>query len=152
MLKTLFGIAVRRFYRRAGPPLEADAPRAVPDRGDRVFGSPRAYIRREIARRSPRTGRRGRYNLAVAPVPLTLDTSPDVERLQVERWRRMSPAQKAALVSGLTQAVWELALAGVRSRYPDASPREHFLRLAMITLGPDLARRVYPEIAALDRS
>jgi hypothetical protein len=36
------------------------------------------------------------------PVPLSLDRSPEIERLQVERWRRMSPAEKAALVSGLT--------------------------------------------------
>ena len=62
----------------------------------------------------------------------------------------MSALQKAALVSGLTQAAYEMALAGVRDRYPDASPREQFLRLALVTLGPDLARRAYPEIAALD--
>jgi len=84
----------------------------------------------------------------VSPTPLSLDTSPDVERLQVERWRQMSPAEKAAIVSGLTRAVYDLALAGVRLRHPGASPREQFLRLALVTLGPDLARQAYPEIAA----
>ena len=59
----------------------------------------------------------------------------------------MSPAQKAAVVSGLTQAVHELALAGIRMRHPEASERERFLRLALITLGPEVARQVYPEIA-----
>jgi hypothetical protein len=83
-------------------------------------------------------------------VPLNLDTSPETERLQVERWRQMSPAEKAAIVSGLTQAVHDLALAGIRLRHPGASPREQFLRLALITLGPDLARRAYPELAATD--
>jgi hypothetical protein len=73
-----------------------------------------------------------------------------MDRMQVERWRQMSPAEKAAIVSGLTQAAYDLALAGIRSRYPDASPREQFLRLALITLGPDLARRAYPEIDATD--
>ena len=63
----------------------------------------------------------------------------------------MSPAEKAAIVTGLTQAAHDLALAGVRARFPDASPREHFLRLALITLGPDLARQAYPEIATLVR-
>jgi hypothetical protein len=29
-------------------------------------------------------------------------------------------------------------------------PDEHFLRLAIVTLGRDLARRAYPEIDALD--
>ena len=83
-------------------------------------------------------------------VPLTLDTSAEVERVQIERWRQMSPAEKLAIVSGLTQAAYQLALAGVRLRYPDASPREQFLRLALITLGPALARRAYPEISALE--
>jgi hypothetical protein len=86
----------------------------------------------------------------VPPVSLNLDTSPEIERLQIERWRQMSPAQKAAIVSGLTQAVCDLALAGIRIRHPDSSPRERFLRMAVIILGSDLARRVYPEIAATD--
>lgn len=90
------------------------------------------------------------YNPAVPSPPLSLDTSPDIERLQIEGWRQMSPADKAAIVSGLTQAVYDLTRAGIRLRHPDASPREQFLRLALITLGPDLARRAYPEITATD--
>jgi len=86
----------------------------------------------------------------VPPAPLNLDTSPEIERIQVECWRQMSPAEKAAIVSGLTQAVHDLALAGIRLRHPNASPREQFLRLALLTLGPDLARRVYPEITTTD--
>lgn len=82
--------------------------------------------------------------------PLSADTSPDVERRQIEQWRRMSPAEKAAVVSGLTQAVYDLARAGVRHRHPSASPREQFLRLAMATLGQELARKVYPDIDLLD--
>jgi hypothetical protein len=85
----------------------------------------------------------------VASEPLSADTSPEVERLQIERFRRMSPAEKAAIVSGLTQAVYDLAAAGVRHRYPDASPREHFLRLAIVTLGQTLAEQAYPEIQQL---
>jgi hypothetical protein len=37
----------------------------------------------------------------------------------------------------------------VRQRYPNADEREQFLRVALITLGPELARKAYPEIAAL---
>lgn len=62
----------------------------------------------------------------------------------------MSAAQKAAMVSGLTQAVYDLARAGVQHRYPEASPRVQFLRLAIVILGPELARQAYPEIASLD--
>jgi hypothetical protein len=86
----------------------------------------------------------------VLPKPLSADTSPEIERRQIERWRQMSAAEKGALVTGLTQAVYDLARAGVRHRYPDASPREAFLRLAIVTLGADLARKAYPDIAALD--
>jgi hypothetical protein len=85
----------------------------------------------------------------VARKTLSFDTSPEIERLQIERWRQMSPDSKA-LVSGLTRTTSEFALAGLRQRYPEASSRELFLRLAMLTLGPDLARRAYPEIVALD--
>lgn len=57
----------------------------------------------------------------------------------------MSAADKAALVTGLTRAACAMAAAGVRQRHPEASPREHFLRLAVILLGADLARRAYPD-------
>jgi hypothetical protein len=61
----------------------------------------------------------------------------------------MSPEEKAAVVSGLTKAAYELALAGVRQRHPEATAREQFLRLAIVTLGRDLARKAYPEIDIL---
>ena len=61
----------------------------------------------------------------------------------------MSPAEKAAIVSGLTKSVYEMALAGVRHRHPHAPAREQFLRLAIVMLGSELARKAYPEIDAM---
>jgi hypothetical protein len=84
--------------------------------------------------------------------PLASDTDPAIEQRQIEAWRRMTPADKLELVMRMSAAVRALALAGVRARYPAAPPREQFLRLAQVTLGDDLARRAYPEIAALDRT
>ena len=81
--------------------------------------------------------------------PLSLDTSPEIERRQIESWRQMSPGQKAAIVTGLTQAACDMTWAGVRQRYPGVSPREHYLRVAIIMLGPDLARAAYPDAAGL---
>ncbi len=78
---------------------------------------------------------------------LSRDTSPDVERWQIESWRQMSAARKAAIITGLTRAAYAMALAGVRHRDPDATSRQHFLRLALIVLGPDLACRAYPDAA-----
>ena len=79
-----------------------------------------------------------------------MDTTPAIERLQVEAWRRMSAAEKARTITGLTDAAFQFALAGVRARYPNASAREHFLRRAILMLGIDLARKAYPEVANLD--
>ena len=61
----------------------------------------------------------------------------------------MSPARKAEIVSGLTSAVYEVAMAGVRARFPGSTAREQFLRLAIQTLGADLATRAYPDTAGL---
>lgn len=82
--------------------------------------------------------------------PLSDDTSPDIERRRILAWRRMSPAEKAASVTGFTQAVVDLARAGVRARHPNASPREQFLRVAVVVLGVELASQAYPDVAALD--
>jgi hypothetical protein len=84
--------------------------------------------------------------------PLSDDTSPEMEQRQIERWRAMTPAQKLAIAMDMSETVRQLALIGIRQRYPAAPPREQFLRLAILTLGADLAARVYPEIADLDTS
>lgn len=81
---------------------------------------------------------------------LSRDSDPEVEARQIEAWRRMSSIELAKVVAGASQAVRALALAGVRARYPQASERELVARLAAVTLGRDLARRVYPELDRLD--
>jgi hypothetical protein len=75
--------------------------------------------------------------------PHPLDTTADVEALRFERYARMSPAEKAARVVNLTQAACTLALAGLRSRHPDAPEPELLLRLAQLRLGADTVRRAY---------
>ena len=80
---------------------------------------------------------------------LSADSSPTVERLQIDAWRRMSPVQKARTVDGLTRTAQVLALAGIRRRHPGASERECFLRLAVLKLGSEATRRLYPDAAAL---
>ena len=80
---------------------------------------------------------------------LAADTSADVEERQILAWRQMSPADKAALVAGLTNATIVLARAGLRERHPGASDRELFLRLAILTLGRELAGRAYPDARSL---
>ena len=74
---------------------------------------------------------------------------PRFEQRQVDAWRQLSPLQRLRLVSDTTRAVTELALAGIRQRYPQASERECFLRLAAIRLGVDTVRRIYSDAAKL---
>lgn len=58
------------------------------------------------------------------------DAPPEVQRLVVEGWRRMTPAEKVAQVRRLTDTARRFALAGIRRRHPEASERELRLRLA----------------------
>jgi predicted Fe-S protein YdhL (DUF1289 family) len=77
---------------------------------------------------------------------LSLDTPREVERLQIEGWRRMSPADKAAVVTALTTAAIEMAKARIRQRHPDESPESHEMRLAELLHGPELARSMFPSL------
>jgi hypothetical protein len=80
---------------------------------------------------------------------LSRDTSADVERLQIQAWRRMSPLEKAGIMSQATSDAVTLALAGIRQRYPGVSERECFIRLAALQLGPTIVRQVYPDASQI---
>ena len=75
---------------------------------------------------------------------LASDTSAEAEARQVRAWQAMSTAEIARLVDDLSSTARVLTLAGLRERHPAASEQELVARLAEITLGPELARRVYP--------
>ncbi len=76
---------------------------------------------------------------------MSADTTAEAEQRQVEAWRRLSPAERLRLVADITRAVMNLSLAGIRRRYPQASERECFLRLAALRLGVEATRRLYPD-------
>lgn len=78
------------------------------------------------------------------------DTTPDAERIVIERLQAMTPAERLGVAIGMSRAVRELALAGIRKRHPGASDREILMRLAIVLHGPELAVAAYPEIAGLD--
>ena len=71
------------------------------------------------------------------------DTTPEAWEEQVELYRRMTPAQKAAGVRAITPAVNTLALAGLRQQYPAASESELGFRLAVRRLGEELVAQAY---------
>jgi hypothetical protein len=69
---------------------------------------------------------------------LVSDTSPEVERLLIEGYRRMSSVEKARRLRALTVAAQRLALARLRAQYGDRPERELRLRLASLWLPQDL--------------
>jgi len=71
------------------------------------------------------------------------DTSPDAERVQIEILRSMPSWRKFQLWNDLNMAMRQVALAGLRERFPSASQEELRRRLATILLGPQLATKVY---------
>lgn len=78
---------------------------------------------------------------------LSSDTHPKMEALQIALWRQASPTRKMQMVAQLNASVRTLALAGLRSRYPQASEAELRRRLAGLLLGDEMARKVYGEIS-----
>jgi hypothetical protein len=80
---------------------------------------------------------------------LSDDTSPEIEAMQIEAWRAMTPGERLTLVANASRSLRRLALAGLRARHPDATELELVHRFAIQTLGPELALRVYPGIERL---
>jgi hypothetical protein len=71
------------------------------------------------------------------------DTHPHMEELQVRLLREVPPWRKMEMLVSLNSAARELAMAGLRRRYPDAGPEEIRRRLADLLLGEELAMKVY---------
>ena len=71
------------------------------------------------------------------------DTSAEAERVQIEILRSMPSWRKFQLWNDLNMAMRHVALAGLKDRFPLATPSELRRRLATILLGPELATQVY---------
>jgi len=78
---------------------------------------------------------------------LSSDTHPKMEALQIELWRQASPTHKMHMLAQLNASIRIVALAGLGSRYPQASEAELRRRLADLLLGEDMARKVYGEVS-----
>lgn len=77
-------------------------------------------------------------------MPVPSDTSADAERVMIDGFRRMSPAQKLERVAALNRALVDLATARLRRQYgPSMSPRELRLRLAALRLDADTMRKAF---------
>jgi hypothetical protein len=71
------------------------------------------------------------------------DTTPEAEVILFKLWREAPAWRKLEMMEGLNRLARQLALMGLRQRFPEASDEELRWRLAVITLGEELATRVY---------
>jgi len=72
---------------------------------------------------------------------LFADTRLEAEDVLIGLPRQAPARRKVHMVGQLNQAVWLLALSGLQTRYPSATPQELRRRLADLLLGADLAAR-----------
>ena len=74
------------------------------------------------------------------------DTHPKMEALQIKLLRETPPWRKMEMLAELNKAARELALAGLRQRYPEADETTLLRYLGNILLGSDIAGRVYAKL------
>ena len=72
------------------------------------------------------------------------DTAPASEQIQFEIYGRMTAAEKVERVRALCRQTNQLALAGLRRRYPGEGEEALRHRLAVMRLGEALAKRLRP--------
>lgn len=75
--------------------------------------------------------------------PLAEDTPIEVERIQMEMVRQLTPAQKLARMAALNRSLKTIAREQFRSQFAEASEREFELRPAARWLDPELMRRAF---------
>lgn len=75
------------------------------------------------------------------------DTTPEADAVLFKLWRETPAWRKLEMMEGLNQTARQMALIGLRRRFPDATPEELKRRLAVIILGEALATRVYGPIS-----
>lgn len=71
------------------------------------------------------------------------DTHPEIERILIEAYRRMTPAEKIQKMRQLNEFGYRLALAEVQRRHPEALERECQLRVASRYLSPEIMRKAF---------
>lgn len=78
------------------------------------------------------------------------DTSEEAARVQLEVYRRMTPAERLRVGLELTQMSRDLLAQGIRSRHPHYSDSQVRWALIRAWIGRDLFARAYPNGPHLD--
>lgn len=75
--------------------------------------------------------------------PTKNDTSPEIQKILIDGYSKMTPAEKIKRMTELSKAVQQLALARIKTQYGDIPEREQMLRLAALRLDRETMIRVY---------
>ena len=73
------------------------------------------------------------------------DTSPEAYLAQIEAYRKMGVAGRAAATFRLSELARQVALAGIRARHPEYDEERIRLAYARLVLGDELVRCVWPD-------
>ncbi|MBI4508811.1 MAG: hypothetical protein HY698_04190 [Deltaproteobacteria bacterium] len=73
-----------------------------------------------------------------------MDTTPAAASVQLDVYRRMSPAARLRVALELTAMSRRLLADGVRRRHPEYSDEQVRLAFLRLWLGADLFRKAYP--------
>ena len=73
-----------------------------------------------------------------------LDTSPEVERMQIEIYRKMGPARRLQVAMELTELSRKFMSAGVRRRHPEYDGEQVRLAVIRLTIPEKLFLAAYP--------
>ncbi len=80
-------------------------------------------------------------NRQTAPMrPMSRDTHPDAEAVQIELLRRASPARRFELARSLSRTTMWLAWRAIRRAHPDVSDEEVSVRFVALHYGEELAQ------------
>lgn len=74
-----------------------------------------------------------------------MDTDPELLSAQAAQWQAMSPTERVIHADRLSVDVTRLAIAGIRSRRPDASEADVVHELARRRYGDSIARVLVSE-------
>ena len=74
------------------------------------------------------------------------DTSPAAEARYFELLRAMPAERRLQAAMGLSRAVREVALAGIREQFPDATEQELRVRLTVRIYGREAAQRLFGSV------
>ena len=71
------------------------------------------------------------------------DTHPEIERILIEAYRRMTPGEKFRRIEGMNRSMEMLAMSDIKRRHPDASEYECRLRIASRRIPAELMRKAF---------